>query len=209
MLNSFVKFQRISTRLWQTILNSVMMYAKPAFLMFKSTSLQQFITKLNDNQHQIVLRLRNTSAPTIFHVNKANYEPNTDRSQIPAFVEAVYPYPESKKFSKYAPILFPGGKCEDMSKLFRCQHLALVRALQYVLRYESYSLQMLRSILFGSSSLTSTHKLGGPKTMGDLWGVELVTPGAIALVSVLVFVHFSISKLNTLLINYTDHFPSL
>jgi hypothetical protein len=44
---------------------------------------------------------------------------------------------------------------------------------------------MLRSILFGSSSLSGTK---GPSTatVGHLWGVKYVTPGAIAFVSVLV-----------------------
>lgn len=151
------------------------------------SGISQFTTKLNDNRRQIVLRLRTTSAPTIFEVNKANYEPNTDRSKIPEFVKAVYFDPESKKFSKYAPILFPGGQL-DMKKLFKCKHLALVWRLLNapMTNFIYYFLKMLRSILFGSSSLTSNRKLGGPKTMGDLWGVEFVTPGAIALVSILV-----------------------
>lgn len=84
--------------------------------------------KLSDNRRQIVLRLRGTSAPTIFQANRVNYDPNTDRSKIPEFVKAVYSDPKTKKFSKYAPILFPGGEF-NMEKLFRCKHLALVRSL--------------------------------------------------------------------------------
>lgn len=44
---------------------------------------------------------------------------------------------------------------------------------------------MLRSILFGSSSLTAT-KAPSTATVGHLWGVKHVTPGAVAFVSVLV-----------------------
>lgn len=155
-----------------------------------------------------MLRLRNTSAPTIFEVSKANYEPNTDRSKIPEFIKAIYFDSETKKFSKYAPILFPGGKF-DMEKLFKCKHLALVWRLldMLIINFVKCSLKMLRSILFGSSSLTSSRKLGGPKTMGDLWGVEFVTPGAIALVSVLVC--FPSKSEMQLILNPTGHLSSL
>jgi hypothetical protein len=46
---------------------------------------------------------------------------------------------------------------------------------------------MLRSILFGPSSLNdSGKKANSPKTNGKLWGITQVTPGAIASVSVFV-----------------------
>jgi len=45
---------------------------------------------------------------------------------------------------------------------------------------------MLRSILFGSSSLSAT-RAPSTATVGHLWGVKFVTPGAIAFVSVLVY----------------------
>lgn len=51
-----------------------------------------------------------------------------NRSELPPeFRQALYRNPEKCKFSKFAPILFPKGSFGDMTKLFRCKYLALVR----------------------------------------------------------------------------------
>lgn len=53
---------------------------------------------------------------------------------------------------------------------------------------------MLRTILFGPSSLNSEKKKpNSPKTAGTMWGVSGVTPGAIAGVSVLVSIMITVT----------------
>jgi hypothetical protein len=47
---------------------------------------------------------------------------------------------------------------------------------------------MLKTILFGATSISS-NKPPAPKTQGKVWQVTVVTPGAIAFVSVLVRRH--------------------
>ena len=63
---------------------------------------------------------------------------------------------------------------------------------------------MLRSILFGSMSLSGTKK-PSTSTVGYLWGVKHVTPGAIAFVSVLVCPLCSVNSPTTvILIDFVD-----
>ena len=53
-----------------------------------------------------------------------------DRSKLPPqFCRALYNDLKMRKFSKFAPILFPEESFGDMEKLFLCRHLALVRVL--------------------------------------------------------------------------------
>ena len=51
---------------------------------------------------------------------------------------------------------------------------------------------MLKTILFGATSISSS-KPPAPKTQGKVWQITTVTPGAIALVAVLVCLHISSS----------------
>lgn len=99
-----------------------------------SANYLQFLFSLNSNRRSIVHKLRLSIAPTIFKQNAINYCLGTDHSLIPSFVGAVY-HPGSKKFSKFAPILFPGG-VYDIKHLFKCQHLALVSASCHLLADE-------------------------------------------------------------------------
>ncbi|KAF8954723.1 hypothetical protein BDZ97DRAFT_1623863, partial [Flammula alnicola] len=72
----------------------------------------------------------------------------------------------------FAPILFPEGK-RNMAKLFRSVELTA----------------MLKSILFGPTSLTSK-KPPSSITQGRVWGLTFTTPGAIALMATLaIFLH--------------------
>lgn len=92
----------------------------------------QFIKSLNANRRQIVYNLRNRNiAAMIFKQPLQLYKIGAvkDRSKLPdQFRKALYSDPaRNSKFSKYAPILFPGGLVEDKEKLFWCKHLALVR----------------------------------------------------------------------------------
>jgi hypothetical protein len=52
-----------------------------------------------------------------------------DRRTHLSFKSALV-FPGDDKVSKYAPILFEGRK-KDMKKMFKCEHLALVRVLPH------------------------------------------------------------------------------
>ncbi|RXW23613.1 hypothetical protein EST38_g2240 [Candolleomyces aberdarensis] len=106
-----------------------------------------------------------------------SYAKNTDRSSMKE-CSAMFKKPGSRKFSKYAPVIFPEGK-EDMNKIFWVLHLAL----------------MLKSALFGRTSIEfdahgKTSKSKGAPPVGILWGIKEVTPGIVALIAVVaVFLH--------------------
>ena len=56
--------------------------------------------------------------------------PVADRSKLPPqFCRALYNDLKMRKFSKFAPILFPEESFGDMKKLFQRRDLALVRVL--------------------------------------------------------------------------------
>ncbi len=96
----------------------------------------QFVKALNANRRQIVHKLRHRDiAAMIFKQTMGLYKLGPYQRQVEVACRirsALYSNPGNEnreKFSKFAPILFPGGLVEDMDKLFRCKHLALVKNL--------------------------------------------------------------------------------
>lgn len=141
----------------------------------------------------MVYKLRNDIAPFVFKKNKLDYQPNTDRSTIQDFVDAIY-HPNKTRFSKFAPILYPDREFNN-DTLFRSKELTLVSLYIHIfyIQYKYISnagfLKMLHGILFGSSSLfNNAKKQPSPKSQGLIWGIKHTTPGAIALVATLVYI---------------------
>ncbi|KAF8162343.1 hypothetical protein BJ912DRAFT_935489 [Pholiota molesta] len=138
-----------------------------------------FMKQLNAGRRTIIHRLRTTTGPDIFSQSAKLYQHKHERSNIEAFRRELM-FENETKYSKYAPILFPKVETEpgkfvhqrDMKFLFRNIELT----------------KMLKSILFGTSSITSD-KIAS-NSQGTAWGVKFVTPGAIALMAILaIFLH--------------------
>ncbi|KAF8155076.1 hypothetical protein BJ912DRAFT_464958 [Pholiota molesta] len=153
--------------------------------MAKHTSFRDtFLEKFHSNRRIIIHKLRNDIAPVVFKRSKEDFQPKAKRASIEEFVKAVYCSDNSgkKRFSKFAPILYPDRDITQKNALFRSEELAL----------------MLRGILFGASSVLDTSKTPDAKSNGKKWGIQHTTPGAIALVATLaIFLHSKDTVLET------------
>ncbi|EDR06460.1 uncharacterized protein LACBIDRAFT_328850 [Laccaria bicolor S238N-H82] len=112
------------------------------------------------------------SIPQIVSRLKADF----NRSEIQEFDALLKPVSElaRKKYTKYAPILFPDCQT-DMSMLFMSRELALA----------------LKGLLQGAASISRTKTYAKPKTYAKLWKVLYVTEGSIATITILVRAAFS------------------
>lgn len=113
----------------------------------------RFQSALNSNRRTIIYQLRTPTAGQIFKQNQAHYLARSDRSTV---FRAMIIEPGMQKFSKFAPILFPGTR-RTTKKILRNPGLPL----------------MLRSILFGASSLSASRQ-PSTSTVGHLWGVKVI-----------------------------------
>lgn len=129
----------------------------------------RFRSALDANRRAIIYQLRTQTAGLIFGQNQAHYLAKSDRSTV--FQKMINDKPD-KKFAKFPPILFPDMK-RSSRRVFANPSLPL----------------MLRSILFGASSLSASRR-PSTSTVGHLWGINTVTPGAVAFVAVVaIFLH--------------------
>ncbi|KAJ3553973.1 hypothetical protein NP233_g12522 [Leucocoprinus birnbaumii] len=130
-----------------------------------------FVSALNDNRRNFTHTAKNL-APFIWSGYAANIGvPLVERAHHDYFLSMLKD-PDSNKFSKYNPCLF-----DKLDK--RCQFL-LVREVAL----------LLRGLLFGPASVITGVRGTSRDPLGDMWGIEEVTPGAIAFAAVMtVYLH--------------------
>ncbi|KAH9476949.1 hypothetical protein JR316_0010865 [Psilocybe cubensis] len=130
-----------------------------------------FLNGLHSCRRSMIHQLRSTTASQIFGFSQAFYQVDYDRKNLQQF-QNLLKLPGETRYSKFAPILFPNNQ-KNMKFIFRSCHLA----------------KMLKTVLFGPSSLNSKKKPSG-RTQGRMWGLSVVTPGSIALMAVwAIFLH--------------------
>lgn len=81
-------------------------------------------------RRSIIHQLQTETAGQIFRHSQYWYAVEFNRADIPEFIRKLY-YENDKKFSKFAPILFPnsgqGKSTRDYTKFLQCETLTLVR----------------------------------------------------------------------------------
>ena len=87
----------------------------------------KFLRKMCDGRRSIIHQLRSKTASEIFSHPSTYYTIDYKHADIAEF-QAKLKFPGTIGYSKFAPILFPDGKC-DMKKLFRCVELTKVMSI--------------------------------------------------------------------------------
>ncbi|KAM6499900.1 hypothetical protein JOM56_005408 [Amanita muscaria] len=131
------------------------------------------------NKSHIISQLHK-AAPIIWQdvlaaggISNAVFSAKYDRSTVPEFQRLLCD--KNGKYDLWSLLLFP-NHTHKMAEAFMARELAIV----------------LRVILFGLSATSdSKRRTAGPKPLGVIWGVQQVTPGAIATAAVLARFLFS------------------
>jgi len=92
-----------------------------------------------------------------------------------------------KEYHVIAPILFPKGPKIKKAGIFMNPALIRVSKLYYLVSTtRTDTVQVLKVMLFGPTSISDDKPCSGPKLYGIKWNLTETTPGAIALAAVVV-----------------------